>query len=133
MGSSETPTYKIMRFMGFICSTIVLVCSYELAQTYPMALHNSGNFQRNLDNLVHHENQSPYSDLNGPNKRSFASFRFRPKSLESLIMKNKAYDMMNNINNMVEDVPADESMETLAKARAISLLQTKNPDVEISQ
>ena len=82
-------------------------------------------------------------------KRSFASFRFRPKSrgppefvkrtfriypflgLESLIMINKAYDMMRNINTLVnegEDGPIakDEEMEVKIETE-IELKGVKKP------
>merc|ERR1711874_223308 len=61
-------------------------------------------------------------------RRSFASFRFRPKSLESLMMINKAYKMMDNIDDIVsydyhdQKLPNDEELRAKAKLRVKDLL-----------
>merc|ERR1712141_559458 len=61
-------------------------------------------------------------------RRSFASFRFRPKSLESLMMINKAYKMMDNIDDIVssdyhdQKLPNDEELKEMAKLRVKDLL-----------
>merc|ERR1712117_205861 len=69
-----------------------------------------------------------YGHYPNPSKRSFASFRFRPKTLENLMMINTAYDMMDDINNLVaknEDILSEEEREILrekAKQRTMRLL-----------
>merc|ERR1712087_864413 len=61
-------------------------------------------------------------------RRSFASFRFRPKSLESLMMINKAYKMMDNIDDIVshdyqqQKLPNEEELKEKAKLRVKDLL-----------
>merc|ERR1712141_371248 len=60
-------------------------------------------------------------------RRSFASFRFRPKSLESLMMINKAYKMMDNIDDIVNNdyqakLPNEEELKEKAKLRVKDLL-----------
>merc|ERR1711874_549425 len=59
-------------------------------------------------------------------RRSFASFRFRPKSLESLMMINKAYKMMDNIDDIVnydqQKLPNEEELKEKAKQRVKDLL-----------
>merc|ERR1712062_601411 len=64
----------------------------------------------------------------GRQRRSFASFRFRPKSLESLMMINKAYQMMDKIDDIVSyddrqpTLPNEEELKEKAKLRVKDLL-----------
>merc|ERR1719483_2011804 len=61
----------------------------------------------------------------------------RPKTLESLIMINRAYEMMNKINSVVEnnedkDALADEDMEGRGRSRAHVLLKGRIPKTIIN-
>merc|ERR1712079_766858 len=66
--------------------------------------------------------------VNDRHRRSFASFRFRPRSLESFMMINKAYEMMESINDIVghdssdQQLPNERELKEQAKQRAKELL-----------
>eukprot|EP00090_Calanus_glacialis_P004033 TRINITY_DN12997_c0_g1_i1.p1 TRINITY_DN12997_c0_g1~~TRINITY_DN12997_c0_g1_i1.p1 ORF type:complete len:139 (-),score=38.40 TRINITY_DN12997_c0_g1_i1:183-599(-) len=123
-----------------VFTSLLLMCCLKISLSFPTEDIFSGprqmfdylepEYDQNSD--LSSYQQTGTEDLN-KQKRSFASFRFRPKSLESLIMINRAYDMMNNINSIVNEGEEaeeykDAEMEAKARARAHALMANRNKD-----
>merc|ERR1712025_86418 len=109
--------------LATVLYVVVLISCIAMTATYP---HSQYSYSQDFYGIPLNR-----ADDSMKHKRSFASFRFRPKNLGSLIMINRAYDMMNNINSLINDAQDKEElsnpeMEAKAKERAQSLIANRN-------
>merc|ERR1719350_1270014 len=123
---------RTARTLQNVFSAVVLLCCLEMSRTFPTADILSD--PEEPTQLTYNQELSGFPIIGMEDlmkqKRSFASFRFRPKNLESLIMINRAYDLMNNINALINDGEngsdfSDPEMEARAKERAQALIANR--------